>query len=75
MMKFLSHFRRPDLVRVFWSADREMLEAAVESVEPTIELLRSNYRLADTAQLSTEASLALLTRRPRKRPRAEGEHA
>jgi len=56
MMKFLSHFSRPDHVRVFRSADREMLEAAVDSVEPTIELLRSNYRLADTAQLSSEAS-------------------
>ena len=42
LVKFLSHFRSPDRVQVHLNPKREALKAAVEAIEPTINVLRSS---------------------------------
>ncbi len=41
VVRFLRHFRRPDRIQVYVSPKREVLKAAVEAIEPTIDVLRS----------------------------------
>lgn len=42
LKRFLRHFRRLDLIQVHLSPKREVLKAAVDALEPTIDLLRSS---------------------------------
>jgi uncharacterized protein (DUF2384 family) len=41
-MRFLRHFRRPDRIQFYFRSKREVLKAAVDAIEPTIDVLRSS---------------------------------
>jgi len=42
VLRFLRHFRRPDRIQVYYRPKRDVLNAAVDAIEPAIDLLRSS---------------------------------
>jgi hypothetical protein len=42
VVRFLRSFRRPDRIQVYYHPKQEVLKAAVDAIEPTIDVLRSS---------------------------------